>query len=461
MSNGKAGPQPKGGTRISCQPAHSVNRSLLFTVSHPFLVPTSAQPPLILLKRSSSKLTLNCNRLYERAAECIGLDFMSHPFWNRYIEYENRLEQHDRVFAILMRLIHLPLYSYANYFERFRQQSLARPLQDRVPADVFEQWRRELEHHAKSIGQPAESMDEVLQQRTEFYINERYGEISSAVQERWKFEENIKQPFFHVTDVAEPELANWRKYLVFEEQQGDFERIVTLYERCLVTTAQYEEFWLRYVRWMRGQSNESEAVRHILMRASSAFVPVALPAVRLQWALYEEASGRFEIAEDIYSEFLKNSPGHLEVIRAWANAVRRQKGIDDAAGMIREQLRVTELEQETKALMLAELARIYSARSVAEGRQVFEDSKNRNMDVKEFWAEYLLYEIKHTKLESDTKDSPARGVCNEITRTSHLDEQSKNQLVNMYMEHLLESSDSKAATEWLAIDSTANKGTAV
>lgn len=56
--------------------------------------------------------------LFEQGAEKIGLDFYSHMFWDLYIEFEERAEQWDRVYAILERLTHIPMHQYARYYEK-------------------------------------------------------------------------------------------------------------------------------------------------------------------------------------------------------------------------------------------------------------------------------------------------------------------------------------------------------
>ena len=41
------------------------------------------------------------------------------------------------------------------------------------------------------------------------------------------------------------QLKNWRDYLDFEIQQGSHERVIVLFERCMIATALYEDFWLK------------------------------------------------------------------------------------------------------------------------------------------------------------------------------------------------------------------------
>jgi hypothetical protein len=41
------------------------------------------------------------------------------------------------------------------------------------------------------------------------------------------------------------QLKNWKEYLDYEIEQGDQERIIVLFERCLIACALYEEFWIK------------------------------------------------------------------------------------------------------------------------------------------------------------------------------------------------------------------------
>jgi len=55
----------------------------------------------------------------------------------------------------------------------------------------------------------------------------------------------IKRPYFHVKPLERCQLKNWKEYLDFEIEQGDQERIIILFERCLIACALYEEFWIK------------------------------------------------------------------------------------------------------------------------------------------------------------------------------------------------------------------------
>lgn len=55
---------------------------------------------------------------FEAGAEACGLDFLSHPFWDKYIAFEQSHEQYPRIFGIIRRVVHIPMHQYARYFER-------------------------------------------------------------------------------------------------------------------------------------------------------------------------------------------------------------------------------------------------------------------------------------------------------------------------------------------------------
>ena len=65
------------------------------------------------------------------------------------------------------------------------------------------------------------------------------------VSKRWAFEEGIKRPYFHVKPLEKSQLKNWKDYLDYEIANGAFERVVVLFERCVIACALYEEYWLK------------------------------------------------------------------------------------------------------------------------------------------------------------------------------------------------------------------------
>lgn len=55
----------------------------------------------------------------------------------------------------------------------------------------------------------------------------------------------IKRPYFHVKPLEKAQLKNWKEYLEFEIENGTHERVVVLFERCVISCALYEDFWIK------------------------------------------------------------------------------------------------------------------------------------------------------------------------------------------------------------------------
>ncbi|KAI9796037.1 MAG: hypothetical protein M1833_006545 [Piccolia ochrophora] len=395
--------------------------------------------------------------LFERGASYVGLDFLAHPFWDKYLEFEERSDSWDKIFAILDRIVHIPMHQYARYFERYRQLAQSRPLSELLPEDTLEQFRQDV----MSEGHNAEAdVERELRTRIDNLHLEIFSRTQTETTKRWTYESEIKRPYFHVTELDESQLVNWRKYLDFEEVEGEYSRTQFLYERCLVTCAYYDEFWFRYARWMLAQKGKEEEVRNIYQRASMLYVPISRPAIRLQYAYSEEMFGRVEIAREIHRAVLLTLPGHIETIVSWANLQRRQGGLDAAIEVYKEQIDQQETDIYAKAALVAEWARLLwkVKGSPNEARQVFEKNQHWYLDSRPFWINYLLFELEQpTSAETEQVQAVRiRQVHESIRRKSHLPPLTIKDLSHYYMVYLLERGSKEAAKEYMILDREAN-----
>lgn len=86
----------------------------------------------------------------------------------------------------------------------------------------------------------------------------------------------------------------WKEYLEFEIEKGDLARIVVLFERCLIACALYEEYWIRYVKYLHNQQKQGNDVldrlRDVFHRACNVHHQNK-PWINLHWASFEESQG--------------------------------------------------------------------------------------------------------------------------------------------------------------------------
>jgi pre-mRNA-processing factor 39 len=367
------------------------------------------------------------------------------------------VESPDKIFFILDRVIHIPMHQYARYFERYRQLAQTQPISDLVPAELLEQFRSEVKRDGSM---PEHEVEREIRARIDAYHLEIFQRTQTETTKRWTYESEVKRPYFHVTELDEGQLTNWRKYLDFEEVEGNYVRTVFLYERCLVACAHYDEFWLRYARWMYAQEGKEEDVRIIYQKASTLYTPICRPAVRLQYAIFEESCGRVELAKDIHRAVLGAVPGHIETIVSLANLSRRHGGLEAAIDVYKAEIDSTECDIYAKAALVAEWARLlWKIRgSVTEARQVFETNQHWYLDSRKFWISYLFFELEQpTSAETESKQyQRIKQVHESMRKTARLPPPTMKDLSHYYLVYLQERGTVEASKEYMEVDREVN-----
>jgi pre-mRNA-processing factor 39 len=306
-------------------------------------------------------------------------------------------------------------------------------LPEKAPLELERQFRQAIHHHYYDI----------------------HLRVQQDVMGRWTFEHTIKRAYFHVTPLDPPELENWRRYLDYEEQQGDFERTSFLYERCLIACALYEEFWLRYARWMFSQGKD-EDTRLIYTRASCIFVPISAPTVRLNWARFEEKLGRTSVARDIYIAILDQAPGHEETLISLANVERRQQGNDAAVRLLEDY--ILQSDNQIGGILTAEQVRILwqCKGAVDEARQVFQDKNDRFLDSREFWLKFMQFEAAQPSADLEEAHKRVKAVHESMRTKGRLSPEVSKELSQYYMDYLLTRGGKDAADEYMQWDRDLN-----
>ncbi|RKO86442.1 hypothetical protein BDK51DRAFT_22999, partial [Blyttiomyces helicus] len=332
--------------------------------------------------------------LFERAANAVGFDFLSHIFWDKYIEFLESKEDFAGVMSLLERIIRIPLHQYARYFEKYSQMSVTRPVTELVSPEEYQQ----IEHEIKTAEAPeGESADKDFITNVRRKIHELKSEVylrcQDAVHKRWVYEAEIKRPYFHVKALDEAQLANWRKYLDYEEAEGDDIRIRLLFERCLVASAMYEEFWQRYADYLISK-NDYEAVRNVFTRATTIFIPSSRPQIRLAYAAFEEEHGRITEARGILERILTNVPSHLETTVKLAHFERRhgdREKVDETFNSSIE----TATDDKSKAFLEAQKAKILFNLdgNIAGARTAFKTATEKYPDSKYLFMTYMVFEL--------------------------------------------------------------------
>ncbi|KAJ8290503.1 hypothetical protein GJAV_G00013720 [Gymnothorax javanicus] len=322
---------------------------------------------------------------YESAVLAAGTDFRSDRLWEAYINWETELGNLANVTAVYDRVFNIPTQLYSHHFQRFREHVQNNLPKHFLSLEEFVLLRKELataNSHCgdeapessekedlppgtEDLADPAKLVTEienmrhrVIESRQEVYnLNEH------EVSKRWAFEEGIKRPYFHVKPLEKSQLSNWKEYLDFEIENGILERVVVLFERCLVACALYEDLWIKgmaclppdltaafancvaslrptlqklilmYAKYMENHS--TEAVRHVYKRACVMHLP-SKPTVHLLWAAFEEQQGNTDEARTILRKLEEAVPGLAMVRLRRANLERRHGNLEQSASLLQD-----------------------------------------------------------------------------------------------------------------------------
>ena len=354
------------------------------------------------------------------------------------------------------------MHQYARYFERYRTMAAKRPITELAPADVIEGFRMELERQPGPKAKNPADLERELRTRIDSYHMDLFNRTQTETTKRWTYEQEVKRPYYHVTELDDAQLSNWRNYLDFEESEGDYARIKFLYERCLVTAANYDEFWMRYARWMLSQEgNKAEEVRNIYQRASCIFVPISRPLVRLWYAKSEEALGNSDVAGDILESVLMMLPGHLEAVLDLTNLHRRQHNLDAAVHTLRRFISSPDVSPQVRGALVAEWARMVSEvkGEPEEARSIFAKNHESYLDCRSFWLKWFFFEINQPA--QDAKDQKkhyqrVKSVYDNIRLRSNLSPVTIKDMTTYYLTYLQERGPADAMKEVVQLDKEVN-----
>lgn len=305
-------------------------------------------------------------KLYERAITAAGTDFRSDKLWDNYINWEKERDLR-RVTALYDRLFRIPTQLYSHHFDNFKKHVLNHHPRDILSLDEFFKLRTEVVKEQDGVlgreGDDAlppgdelppgiepstdkSDADEAMKVREKILSSREiaFKQNEEEVSKRWAFEEGIKRPYFHVKPLERSQLKNWREYLDYEIQNGTHERVVVLFERCMIAAALYEDFWLKYARYLEEHFTDLkkagcdtdtvpakyqpldevglEAVRNVYKRACNVHLPKK-PYIHMAWAAFEERQGKHGDAWRILTNLEETLPGMVMVAMRRISLERR------------------------------------------------------------------------------------------------------------------------------------------
>ncbi|KAF4321312.1 hypothetical protein BBO99_00001514 [Phytophthora kernoviae] len=334
--------------------------------------------------------TLHCpvdetRPILERAVAACGADPLAGPLWELYIQLETVNNDMPRLNQVFKRIMHQPLRNLEEFWEKYNQYVLAQQLQTLAT----------LEEQKALASDGEEIMDEgLLRVKIVNTVEAVKNKSIETVYHRQAFEAGIDRSYFHVTPVSEAALKNWHSYLDFEEAANDDSRCEILYERCLISCANYEEIWLRYVAWnekVRG----FEAADAVFQRAVTIFLKYRA-SIYLEYAAFLESHNKLQKAQDTYMKVLSDvAPKLAEAFLHYCNFERRRGDAETAKTWYERGLETVESQPEVYAYVTVSYTAFLfkSMGDVASARAVFERAVQKIDASVLLWLNFIHFEI--------------------------------------------------------------------
>lgn len=288
---------------------------------------------------------------------------------------------------------------------------------------------------------------------------EEFAKTRALAEQRHEYETVLKRFYFTVTPLDEAQLNTWRAYLKFEEEADDnTDRVIALYERCIIPCCYYLEFWIRYARFLEKSGNVNGA-REILTRCTEKFMPKR-PGPRLALAEFEEANGDVGAARQAYEILINEiASNHMESLIKYANFERRQGDLQKCAEVYEKAVAIATDSQ--LPFVAAHAAQsIAKAGQADKARELLEGAVEKVSSSVPFWLSYMAMEASQ---EGEEASERVQAVATKAKEQLASNAQGVKQVDQFLLEYLAFHSSSAAGlremefqTKYAALESAAS-----
>lgn len=291
---------------------------------------------------------------FDKGLEKCGLEYRSDRLWDHYIKWETEQNKLVNAFNIYSRLLATQTLGCMQHFENFKEFVNKNAPDKILNAKEYLELRQHVAERMRLNGNgklltddsapPGEEENTFLSDVSEKelvllkeaiieskqIINK---ETCKEIAKRQVFEEGIKRPYFHVKPLEKCQIENWKNYIALEKDTGDHQRIVVLFERCLIPCALYEEFWLSYLDYLESLDFDvNDLLKSLYLRACLVHHRKS-PELHLKWSAFEESKGDMDKAAEILKNLDEAVPHMLQIIYRRINLEKRRDKLDSVCAL--------------------------------------------------------------------------------------------------------------------------------
>ncbi|KAH3667740.1 hypothetical protein WICMUC_005272 [Wickerhamomyces mucosus] len=267
---------------------------------------------------------------FEIGLKFIGNQFLSHTFWDKYLEFEKNEKSSENLMKILLKVIKIPLHQYSRYYQEFLE------LRPSVTNEFLAEYENEL------IIPETLAADSISTHIHE-YFNNIFLETQRYVAEIWEFESQIKQSYFNLAPVAQEDVENWDKYLDYHINKYSATptilikaQTISTFERALIPNALNPKFWSKYINWYnKNFSTEFDVINSIYKKAVNFYIPINFIDIRLNYGLFLEAHKQNpDTIHEIYLAVISYRQLDFKPIISYIKFLARLKGYKETSAFL-------------------------------------------------------------------------------------------------------------------------------
>ncbi len=221
--------------------------------------------------------------------------FLSHPIWDKLFEFEQNIGGEESTFWLYLKVIKLPLYQYAQYYQKFTEVNKKHSLQDLFsdendPNSVLQTY---LSTYNKLVANELTKAERF--QIVDDFSYKIFVKTQAKVNDKWEYESLIAHPEFGLEPISDEDVIQWIKYLDYEiacfkdeRNPQQFKLVVNLFERALIPNCLDPKFWLKYIAFLNDYDDEGpeakfERLDNVYRRAVDKFVPLDRNGIRFSY----------------------------------------------------------------------------------------------------------------------------------------------------------------------------------
>lgn len=232
---------------------------------------------------------------FQVALKINGFHFLSHLIWDKLFEFEEKLGGDP--FWLYLKVIKIPLYSYAKYYQKFTEINKKYTLEEFFSAEPEPSRGEIIQEYLTKFNK--ETLDSFSMVETHQVIDDWSYKVFAATQAKvnakWQYESLLTFPEFNLDAVSlegiSKEYDNWVTYINYEisclkedDSRAQRKIVTNLFERALIPNCLNYRLWLKYIAFLNKYESEGEEenlkfekIDKIYSNAINKFVPLSDP----------------------------------------------------------------------------------------------------------------------------------------------------------------------------------------